>query len=426
MANETVSIDQMKTLLGQKQTKSDTPIATLHKGKGKDGADTIDVTEEVIDRLYTPVLDKVTADLKPVLIQTIADGIDVESKAAKQVVDALVSDTTKEIAKRSKDFENEYAKFTADLLDVAKQVRPIEVRTETLVTAMKGVQHNKFELLLHIVGANLPVFMVGPAGTGKTAGAEQVATALGLDFYAMSVGSQTSKSDIFGFVNATGVFIETAFYKAYTHGGVFLLDEADAGNANVLVGLNAALSNGYVFFPNGVMTKMHPDFRMVATANTFGNGASRQYVGRNQLDAATLDRFTVITWDIDDRIEEAISTISPTFGDRWLRVVRAVRHEAITQLELRAVVSPRATLRGATLLERGVEFEHVVQVALIANMPEAEREVLLNLANATWAKSEGAKKKGRPVGSKNAPKVDLDALQSVFDGAEDVTVDDEF
>jgi MoxR-like ATPase len=160
---------------------------------------------------------------------------------------------------------------------------------------------------------------------------------------------------------------------------------------------------------------MHEDFRMVATANTFGNGASRQYVGRNQLDAATLDRFTVITWDIDNRIEEAIAQQSPTYGERWLRVVRAVRHEAIDNLELRAVVSPRATLRGATLLESGVEYEHAVEVALLANLPEAEREVLRNLANAEWAKG------GRKPKPKKAPvekDTTLDDLVNVFEGAE--------
>lgn len=414
-ANETPSIEQMRQMLG-KTNQPAVPVATLTKGK--DG--TIDVTSEVVDVLHKPIFDKIKAELSPALAKTIAEESENVEKTLTRTVDGFVSKGRADLKSDREKFDKEFDSFKSDLLEIAKQVRPIEIRTENSSTPLTGVQHNKFELLLRVIAAKLPVFMVGPAGTGKTAGAEHAAKALGLDFYAMSVGSQTSKSDIFGYKDANGVFHETAFYKAYKDGGVFLLDEADAGNANVLVGLNAALSNGYVFFPNGVMTAMHTDFRMVATANTFGNGASRQYVGRNQLDAATLDRFTVVTWDIDDRIEEAIATVSPTFGDRWLRVVRAVRHEAIDKLELRAVVSPRATLRGATLLEAGVTYEDAVQVALIANLPEAEREVLLNLANATWAKGEPKKKAGRPVGSKNAPKPNLDELVSVFEGADEV------
>lgn len=410
------SIAEMRALLN-KEKEPAKPIATLTKGK--DGQ--IDVTSDVIDVLQQPIFDKIKADISPVLAQQIVDEAEKSEKATKQTVDKFIADSKKSLDDNQQKFNSAYDTFVADILKVAEQVRPIEIRTELASVAMEGVQHNKFELLLRIVASNLPVFMVGPAGTGKTAGAEQVAKALGLDFFAQSVGSQTSKSDLFGFLDGAGAYHATQFYLAYKNGGVFLLDEADAGNANVLVGLNAALSNGYVFFPDGTgqMTPMHENFRMVATANTFGNGASRQYVGRNQLDAATLDRFTVITWDIDDRIEEAIAASkSPTYGDRWLRVVRAVRDEAINKLELRAVVSPRATLRGATLLESGVTYEDAVQVALIANLPEAEREVLLNLANATWAKGE-VKKKGRPVGSTNKPKVDLDELVSVFDGADE-------
>jgi hypothetical protein len=404
----------MRQMLGKKEAVPAQPIATLNKGK--DGQ--IDVTDEVIKALTPPIFEKVMEDSKPVLIKTISDGLELESAELNKTINSKLGVIEKSVQSQQKLLTESAEKLTADLTAMATQVRPIEVRTELSSVPLTGVQHHKFELLLRIVGANLPVFMVGPAGTGKTAGAEKVAAALGIDFYAMSVGSQTSKSDIFGYKDATGAYHTTPFREAYEKGGVFLLDEADAGNANVLVGLNAALSNGYVFFPDGKMTQVHEKFRMVATANTFGNGASRQYVGRNQLDAATLDRFTVITWDIDDQIEEAISGISPTFGQRWLKVVRAVRDEAINKLELRAVVSPRATLRGATLLESGVSYEETVQVALIANLPEAEREALQNLADATWAKG-GVKKRAAVKKTTESQVADIDSLVSVFENAED-------
>lgn len=411
---EPVTVEQMRMMLGQKAATPPQPIASL--SKGKDGK--IDVTDEVIGVLTKPVTEAATEALKPVLIQTIADAVDHESKALSANVNKTVEAAVTHLANDKKAFDEYMQQVRDELHNTAQQVRRIEVVTPDLLnaTALTGVQHEKFELLLRIIGANLPVFMVGPAGTGKTAGAEKAAQALGLGFYAMSVGSQTSKSDIFGFLDAQGNYHPTQFYEAYTKGGVFLLDEADAGNANVLVGLNAALSNGYVFFPDGTgkMTKMHENFRMVATANTFGNGASRQYVGRNQLDAATLDRFTVITWDIDNRIEEALAQVSPQFGERWLRVVRAVRFEAIENLELRAVVSPRATLRGATLLESGVPYEDVVEVALLTNLPEAERPTLRNLANAEWAKS-APKKKPKTA----APDKTLDELIEAFDGTDE-------
>lgn len=421
MANDEVDIDKMRALLQNKKAAS-VPIAQLNKGK--DG--TIDVSDAVVDALTPLVVGKAAEDLKPVLVKTIADGIEAEAKSLNADIDKATKAAVKSIADDSAKFDRLWAEKSDELMALANSMRRVEVvQHDGTTVIMEGIQHEKADLLCSIVAARQPAFMVGPAGTGKTAGAERAATALGLAFYAMSVGSQTSKSDIFGYKDANGTYHETPFYQAYKNGGVFLLDEADAGNANVLVGLNASLSNGYVFFPDGLgMTKMHENFRMIATANTFGNGASRQYVGRNQLDAATLDRFTVITWDIDPRIEESLASLSPTYGDRWLKVVRAVRAEAIDKLELRAVVSPRATKRGAELLEAGVPFEDVVDVALIANMPEAERDLLRNLAAAEWQKSAKAVRASIAAKTRK-PKADLDELVSVFNGADDVEDDAE-
>ena len=71
--------------------------------------------------------------------------------------------------------------------------------------------------------------------------------------------------------------------------------------------LNSALANGSCAFADG-MVKRHEDFILIATANTFGNGANAQYVGRNQLDSATLDRFVTIEWGYDEELEMAIAS----------------------------------------------------------------------------------------------------------------------
>ena len=47
----------------------------------------------------------------------------------------------------------------------------------------------------------------------------------------------------------------------------------------------------------------HPDFRVIAAGNTFGLGANYEYVGRNQLDMASLDRFAVVRVGYDRNIE---------------------------------------------------------------------------------------------------------------------------
>ncbi len=141
-----------------------------------------------------------------------------------------------------------------------------------------GRQHERFPLLLQVLACGLNVLLVGPAGTGKTTAARKAAEALGLGFSCLSVGPQTSKSDLLGFVDAGGTYRESLFVQAYRDGGVFLLDEIDAGNAGVLTVLNAALAGDVMATPVGMVARS-PRFLTVAGANTYGQGASRQYVG---------------------------------------------------------------------------------------------------------------------------------------------------
>lgn len=353
-----VSLDDMRNILGMKREPEKEIAEVKVDDDGK-----IKIYNTTLKKLGEEVNEYAVANLKPAISETIA-------KITAQDVDKLGAE-----------LDEKYENAKNDLLALAESVRVVEIKSPKKSKKLDGIQHEQFTNLLTIVNSNQPVLMVGPAGTGKTYAAALVAEALDLKFYSISVGSQTSKSDLQGYLDATHHYVRTQFREAYEHGGIFLLDEADAGNSNVLILLNAALSNGYMAFPDG-MIKVHDDFRMIATANTFGHGASRQYVGRNQLDAATLDRFVVLTWDIDARVEERMAGSQK----QWLAVVRAVRKRVVDELELRVVVSPRATLRGATLLDAGMEFEDVLQVALVGNMPAGEKKGLENLARAAWGK----------------------------------------
>jgi hypothetical protein len=165
-----------------------------------------------------------------------------------------------------------------------------------------GVQHVRFEALLRICQLRLNTYLVGPMGSGKTSAGKFVAEALGLDFAQKSVGLQTTEMDLLGYRDAHGKYVSTDLRRLYEKGGVFLLDEVDAGNPQVLVVLNSLLANGECSFPDG-MIKKHKDFVLLAGANTFGLGGDRQYVGRCQLDAATLDRFVYMQWGWDASIE---------------------------------------------------------------------------------------------------------------------------
>ena len=246
-----------------------------------------------------------------------------------------------------------------------------------------GRQHERFPLLLQVLACGLNVLLVGPAGTGKTTAARKAAEALGLSFSCLSVGPQTSKSDLLGFIDAGGTYRESLFVAAYRDGGVFLLDEIDAGNAGVLTVLNAALAGDVMATPAGMVSRS-PRFLAVAGANTYGQGASRQYVGRNQLDAATLDRFAVLDWPVDEGLEAALVGLpapAPVLdlgrgglldAAGWLARVRTVR-AAVEKQQVRAVVSPRATVAGCALLAAGVGRYWTEEMVLWRGMPAEAR-----------------------------------------------------
>ena len=137
------------------------------------------------------------------------------------------------------------------------------------------------------------------------------------------------------------------------------LDEMDNTNPNVLTALNSTLANTWGSFPDG-MVKRSPDFVCVAGGNTYGRGADRVYVGRMQLDGATLDRFGVLEWGYD---EEAEFDWAGRDQEQWVRWVQAVRRAA-EELRMRHIFSPRASIFGAEMLRRGLEQSVAEQVWL--------------------------------------------------------------
>lgn len=167
-----------------------------------------------------------------------------------------------------------------------------------------GIQHEKFETVLKYLTADVPVFMSGAAGTGKSSIAKNAAKALGLDFYFSGAVNDIYKFT--GFIDANGNYSKTQFYDFCVNGGVFFLDEMDASIPEVLVALNAAIANRYFDFPCGKV-ELNENCRFICAGNTYGNGADAQYTGRYKLDAATLDRFAVVEIDYSDDIFNAVT-----------------------------------------------------------------------------------------------------------------------
>lgn len=244
---------------------------------------------------------------------------------------------------------------------VARGVKTIEVVAPTY--ELPQMSHPKLGDLVKVLGAGMNAYLVGPPGTGKTFMARQAAEVLGLPFYTTSMGPTTPTSKLMGYQDATGSYVRSLLREAYENGGVFLFDELDKGNAGIVAEMNQMLANGAGAFPDG-MVDMHQDCRIVAAANTHGTGPDRQFVGSNQLDAATLDRFVEIEVGIDEALEDGIvAAIGGSRSGEWLHHVRKIRRAAV-ELRVPMIVSPRASIHGARLLQAGFTWGTVCQMAL--------------------------------------------------------------
>ena len=232
-----------------------------------------------------------------------------------------------------------------------------------------GKQHFQFEKLSKYVQTKNNIFLVGSAGSGKTTAARNIAKALNIKFY--FTGAINSEYKLTGFIDAQGRIVNTEFRKAYEHGGLFLFDEIDASFPQAILAFNAALANNYMDFPDRKV-KRHKDFYCIAAANTFGTGADRQYIGRNQLDAASLDRFITMNWEIDERLERELAN-----NDEWVNYVQKAR-KAASKIGERHIISPRASMQGADLLRIGIDRKEVEKDVLWKGLDASRIQMIKN------------------------------------------------
>lgn len=247
-----------------------------------------------------------------------------------------------------------------------------EVKTPAGKREVKGITHEQFDTVLNLVYADIPVFLTGPAGTGKNVICKQVAKALGLEFYFSNAVSQEYK--ITGFIDANGHYNGTQFYEAFTKGGLFMLDEMDASVPEVLVMLNAAIANRYFDFPTG-RVEAHPDFRLIAAGNTFGTGADIEYTGRYQLDAASLDRFAMVTIDYSPAIENAIAQ-----GDDDLVTFIHAFRAACETAGIKQLATYRAIERIKALGD-AMPVDQVLKICLVKGMPKDDLRIVTDSMN---------------------------------------------
>lgn len=249
---------------------------------------------------------------------------------------------------------------------LATMTKTIEIKNGDASTVKLDMAHKDIEMLLKLSsirntnGHRLNVYLHGPAGSGKSHAAHQVAQALNLPYGFVSLDPQAPASLVRGYMGATGQYVETEFFRRFTQGGVFCIDEVDNASSSLLTALNSMIENGSGAFPHGVFPR-HPDFLLIATANTIGLGGDIRYPERRALDSAFRDRFTFLEWSYDDAL--TLQIVSSILGADKAPEFISWAKDMADNVQARypsCVVSPRAYIRGAILESQGISRRNIL------------------------------------------------------------------
>lgn len=260
-------------------------------------------------------------------------------------------------------------KLTAIVDDLSEKVgksQSVAISVNGLPEVKVDNAHKDLQKLVGMIASDDYVLMSGAPGTGKTHAAKQVAEALQLGFYSVSVCAQTTQTQLLGYMDANGQCVRTPLREAYENGGLFVLDEIDNGSPNTIAVLNSALSNGELAFADG-MVKRHKDFRCIATANTLGFGATEQFLGRLKLDSATRDRFGCLDWIFDTQVERAIT------GNQEASDILEKTREWAKANNSNIILSVRSSVRIAKYLALQWDVIDAVKVGLTKGHADEEK-----------------------------------------------------
>mgnify|MGYP003629646234 FL=1 len=261
---------------------------------------------------------------------------------------------TEEILSSVKDkFATKFSELETKIAETTQQNIVLEIKQHVShnvinYTDIKG-QHYQLKPLIEVMGSGEPAMIIGPTGSGKTRVTHAVKQALGCKHYAIrQVNKQTATHDLIGFNNATGNYVPGVFTKIIQDGGLAVIDEIDNGNSNVLMIIKGILS-GHIYMPYGMQEVSHK-CHLMCTANTWGLGPDREYIGRNALDVALLNEFVCVEWPYDPNAEKLWTLalyksvdepkITETQFDKFIERFQAMREYAQTH-KIRVIFATR-------------------------------------------------------------------------------------
>lgn len=251
------------------------------------------------------------------------------------------------------------------------------------------------ELKNAIIGLdnNIPTYVWGHKGAGKTEFWEQVCARTGRPMIRVQHTANMQESDVVGqTILKPG---ETAFEYgplplAMLKGWVYLADEYDFASPSVLALYQAVLEGKPLVIKEAPaaqrMVRPHPNFRIVATGNTNGSGdETGLYQGTQLQNAANYDRFGMVIKKkyMDKKSESKILQnhvgLVEKDADKLVEFATLVR-EAYDSRKISDIISPRTLIYAARIGFKRGSWRAGIQLSFINKLSTVDAEVVNGLA----------------------------------------------